>query len=118
MTGGSVWRKGPEMTSDDDSRAWLGPAATWLAIASIVLVLVNAALVLRNQGDQGTVNQRQQIINQAAQLSRASQILIETIARTAIANKDDTLTALLERHGIKVNPGPAPAAASAPEKTP
>jgi hypothetical protein len=104
--------------SDDESRSWLGPAATWLAIASIVLVLVNAALVLRNQGVQRTVNQRQQFINQTAQLSRASQLLIETIARSAIANRDETLTALLERHGIRVTAGPAPPVTATPGKKP
>jgi hypothetical protein len=85
---------------------WLRPAALALAIAGIVLVPVNAALVLRNQGAQREVNQRQQAINQAAQLARVSQLLIETIARTAVANKDDTLTALLESHGIKINAPP------------
>ena len=103
---------------EEDSRGWLGPAAAWLAIASIVLVLVNAALVLRNQGVQRVLNERQQFINQAAQLSRASQLLVDTIARSAIANKDDTLTALLQRHGVKVNAGAAAPAPAAPEDKP
>lgn len=103
--------------ADDDGGGWLMPAATWLAIASIILVLVDGALQLRNQGVQREVNQRQQIINQATQLARASQVLIETVARSAVANKDDALTAALERHGIKINMNSPPAPAS-PETKP
>jgi hypothetical protein len=107
MTGGSVFRKGQGM-ADDDGSAWLRPAASWLAIASIALVLVNAALALRNQDTQREVNSRQQFVNQAAQFARASQLLIETIAKSAVANKDDALVATLERHGIKLNLNPPP----------
>ena len=103
--------------ADGDGSAWLTPAAAWLAIASIILVLVNGALQMRNQGTQRDVNQRQQIINQAGQFARASQVLIETVAKSAVANKDDALTAALERHGIKINMPPAPASGS-PETKP
>jgi hypothetical protein len=103
--------------ADEERGTWLSPAATWLAIASILLVLVNAALQLRNQDAQRVANQRQQVINQAAQLGRASQILIETIAKSAVTNKDDALMAALERHGIKLNITPPPAA-PAPEAKP
>ena len=100
--------------ADEERGAWLNSAATWLAIASIVLVFVNGALALRNQGAQRVVNQRQVVINQAATLARASQLLIETTARSAVANKDDALTEVLQRHGIRINVNPAPA----PEKKP
>src|ERR1700733_12018250 len=99
---------------DDERGAWLFTAATWLAVASIVLVLVNGALALRGQGKQLEVNQRQQTINQSAQLARVSQLLIETGAKSAVANKDDALTQLLERHGVTINVKPAPAAPSTP----
>ena len=89
---------------------WLRSLATWLAIASLVLVLVNAMLVLRNQGVQRIVNQRQQVINQAPQLARAGQILVQTTARVSVANKDETLTAVLEHQGIKVSTTPPPGA--------
>jgi hypothetical protein len=94
------------MTLDADEAAggtWLRTAATWLAVASVLLVLVNAGLVLRNQGSQRVVNQRQQTINQAVQLARAGQILVQTVARVAVATKDDALTAALEHQGIKLN---------------
>ncbi len=103
--------------SGGDSATWLRPAATWLAVAAIVLVPVNAILVVRNQGAQRTVNERQQVINQGVQIARVGQFLIETIARSAVANKDDKLTALLERHGIRVTVN-QPAAAAPPAPTP
>jgi hypothetical protein len=103
--------------SESDTASWLRPAAIWLALAAIVLVPVNAVLVVRNQGAQREASQRQQQINQGVQLARVSQFLIETIARSAVANKDDKLTALLERHGIRVTvnpPGSPPTAGAKP----
>jgi len=99
---------------EDERGAWLYTAATWVAIASIALVLVNGALAIRSQGDQRDVNQRQQVINQSAQLARVSQLLIESIARSAVANKDDALTQLLEHHGITINVKPPAAPPSTP----
>jgi len=99
----------------DDMASWLRPAATLLAAAGIVLVLVNAGLVLRNQSMQAVVAQRQQAINQAATLGRISQALVQALAATAIKNKDDTIMALLERHGIHVNYTPP---SGEPEKKP
>ncbi len=103
--------------SEDDTASWLRPAAIWLALAAIVLVPVNAVLVVRNQGAQREASQRQQQINQGVQIARVSQFLIETIARSAVANNDDQLTALLERHGIRVTVnqrGGPPAAGARP----
>jgi len=97
--------------SDGEGGMWLRTGATWVAVAAIVLVLVNAILTVRNQAAQHEVNQRQQVINQGVQLARVSQFLVETIAKTAVANKDDKLTALLERHGIHVTVNQAPAGA-------
>lgn len=117
MTRRATGRKGMRMNETATS-AWLRSAATLLAVASIVLVLVNAGLALRNQGAQGEVGQRQQIINQAAQYSRVSQLLVQTAGRIAINSKDDALSAALERHGIKltVNPPPSEAAPAAGAK--
>jgi acylphosphatase len=87
---------------DGEGSTWLRSAATSLAVAAIVLVLVNAVLIVRNQGAQREVNQRQQVINQGAQIAHVSQVLVETAARAAVQNKDDKLTALLERHGVHI----------------
>lgn len=96
---------------DGESGTWLRPAATLTAIAAIVLVFVNAVLVVRNQEAQREVNQRQQVINQGVQLARVSQFVVETIAKVAVASKDDKLTALLERHGVHLNINQPPAGA-------
>jgi len=94
------------------SGTWLNPTATALALASLVLVFVNGALLLRNEGTQAQVNQRQQFINQTVQVDRAALVLIQTISKTALATKDDALMQLLERHGVHLQPtpgaGPAP----------
>jgi hypothetical protein len=104
---------------DDTDVTWLQRGATWIAGLCIVLVIVNAALMLRNQDAQRVVSQRQAAINQANQVSRVHQLLIETIARAAVQRRDESLVALLERHGLKINYGPAagqapPAAPPAP----
>jgi hypothetical protein len=98
---------------DDERGEGLRTVATWLAAVSIVLVFANGALALRDQDEQRAVNQRQQAINQSAALARVSQLLIEAVAKSAVTHKDDTLTQLLEQHGIKisVNQGQAPAPA-------
>ena len=80
----------------DEMGSWLRPAATVLAGAGILLVLINAGLVLRNQSLQLHVAQRQQAINQAAALARASQSVIQALAVTAIRNKDDAVLSLLQ----------------------
>lgn len=97
------------------SETWLRPAATALALASIVLLVVNAALTLRNESAQAVVNQRQQFINQTAQVSRVALLLAQTIAKTAITTKDDALLQLLERHGVRLQSNASPAEGAAPE---
>jgi hypothetical protein len=97
------------------SDTWLRPAATGLAIASIVLLVVNAALTLRNESAQAVVNQRQQFINQSAQVSRVALVLAQTIAKTAVATKDDALMQLLDRHGVRLQSNVPPAESAPPE---
>lgn len=101
------------MNGEDSESGWLRTAAQWIAGASIVLVIVNIGLVVRNQAAQGSVTQRQAVLNQAPEIARVNQLLVETIARTALQKKDQALIALLERHGVKLNPTP-PAATSPP----
>lgn len=81
-------------------------AATIAAGLSLTLVIFNAVLVSNNQSSQLAVTQRQQFINQGADLVRVEQALV----RTAIAAnnpKDDAFTQLLAHYNIK----PAQAAA-------
>ncbi len=99
--------------------AWLKPTATGLAAASILFVLLNGALVLRNDNAQALVNQRQQMINQGGQLTHAAQLMVQAIARVAIATKDDALFQLLKRHGVHLTPnGPDAGAGAIPGAAP
>lgn len=75
-------------------------AATVAAGLGLTLVVLNAILVSGNQSSQLTVTQRQQFINQGADLVRIEQAMV----RTAIAAnnpKDDAYSQLLARYNIK-----------------
>jgi len=88
--------------------SWTSWTATAAAGLSLMLVIVNAVLVSNNQSNQLAVTQRQQFINQGADLVRIEQAMV----RSAIAAnnpKDDAFTKLMGRYNIKPT-----AAASAP----
>lgn len=74
--------------------------ATLLAGVSLVLVVVNIALSVIDQKAQAEVNQRQQVIAQAAQLNAVSGLLTHALIRQAHAAKDPQIEALLKRAGI------------------
>ncbi|HLI20958.1 MAG TPA: hypothetical protein VKV32_07560 [Stellaceae bacterium] len=74
--------------------------ATVAAGLSLTLVIFNAVLVSTNQASQLAVTQRQQLINQGADLVRIEQAMV----RSAIAAnnpKDDAFTQLLARYNIR-----------------
>jgi hypothetical protein len=89
--------------------------STGLAGISVVLVIGNGFLFLTNQSAQAVINQRQQFINQSAQLGRLQEGLVRALATSAANNKDDQLRDLLAQHGISftVNPPAAPGAPAA-----
>lgn len=75
-------------------------AATVAAGLSLTLVIFNAVLVSNNQSSQLAVTQRQQLINEGADLVRIEQAMV----RTAIAAnnpRDDAYSQLLARYNIK-----------------
>jgi hypothetical protein len=82
--------------------------ATLLAGVSLILVVVNIGLAVIDQRAQAEVNQRQQIINQAAQLNAVSGLLTRALISQAQAAKDPQIEALLKRAGAV---GATPAAA-------
>ena len=73
------------------------------AALSLLLVTVNAGLILRNQSAEAEVQQRQQFINQSAQLGQVSAVLIQLLGAAALNGKDDALRALLSDVGITIN---------------
>ena len=91
--------------------------ATALSVAAFLLVVGNILLAIDNQKRQAEVNQRQQFINQSIQLSRANQVLINTLAQIAAKNGDAEIRDLLAANGITFSIN-NPASAAAPAKPP
>lgn len=86
---------------------------TSLAGISVVLVVVNGIIFLVNQSAQAEINQRQQFINQSAQLGRVQEGLVRALAQSAANNKDDQLRDLLAQYGVTYTVNPSPAAPAA-----
>jgi hypothetical protein len=93
---------------------WLTWIATGLSAVALLLVVANGALILTNQSRQTDIGQRQQFINQTAQLNQISDMLVRALAKQAIDNKDDKLLNLLAENGIGVAPTQAGATPSSP----
>jgi hypothetical protein len=95
-----------------------GSAMYWVSVVlgalTVVLVLVNFVLLSNNQVIQAHVNQRQQFINQSAQLSRVSDLLIRSLASEAVSKNDDKVRDMLAVQGVTLQVTPAPAAAPSP----
>jgi hypothetical protein len=88
---------------------WRGWVLTGIAALSLILVVVNGALFLANRKIQNEINTRQQLINQAVQLERLGQELVNAIAGLALRNNDEQLRQLLAEQGITFTPGSGPA---------
>jgi hypothetical protein len=90
-------------------------AAYWASVVlgalTIVLVIANFFLLSSNQSIQAEANQRQQFINQSAQLRQADNLLIRALAQAAINAKDDKLRDLLAQQGVTLT---APTSEAAP----
>jgi hypothetical protein len=103
-----------------------GAAMYWvsvvLGVLAVVLVIVNFGLLSNDQAIQAQVNQRQQFINQSAQLSRVSDLLIRSLATAAVNKNDDKVRDMLAEHGVtlQVTPtsGAAASGATPPAATP
>jgi hypothetical protein len=94
---------------------WLYWIAFGLSVLTLLLVIAYMVLVQDNRSVQAEVNQRQQFINQSAQLGRINEALIHALATAAVNDKDDKLRDLLAQNGITINAageaipsGPAP----------
>jgi hypothetical protein len=92
---------------------FLSRFATGLSAIALVLVAANVALVLANQSRQAEIVERQQNINQTAELSQVSTAVIRALAQHATDDKDQKLLDLLTENGMSVSTAPA-AAAPAP----
>ncbi len=83
-------------------------AATCAAGLSMVLVIFNAVLVSNNQTSQLAVRQRQQLINQSADLVRIEQAMMRSAIAAANPN-DEAYKKLLARYNLR-QPQTAPSA--------
>ena len=92
---------------------WWGITA--LSVVAFLLVIWNILLTFDIQDRQVQVNQRQQFINQSVQLSRANQVLINTLAQIAAKNSDAEIRNLLADNGITFSIS-NPAQAALPSK--
>ncbi len=81
--------------------------ATMLAGVSLVLVVVNIALAIIDQNAQADVNERQQIIAQAAQLNAVNTLLTRALQSQMQSAKDPQIEALLKSAGIGEAAAPA-----------
>ena len=82
---------------------------TVLAGLSLLLVFVDASLALHNEALQTDVNQRQQILNQAPQLSRLNEIFMRALGDAEVKTKDDQLRDMLARYGLVATTAPTTA---------
>ena len=91
--------------------------ATAVAGLSVVLVAFNIALGLSSEATQAKINERQQFIDQTAQIDRANAALVRALATTAVSTGDAELHQILTDHGIAIAPSaPATGAALPPAK--
>lgn len=80
--------------------SWANWTATLAAGLSLMLVFVNFVLMTNNEAHQLAVTERQQFINQGADLVRIEQVLVRS-ALAANNPKDDAFTRLMARYNIK-----------------
>ena len=87
----------------------------------LALAALNMMLVLGNHTLQNEVSARSQYIQQSGALQGLYQGIVRAVADLSVRNKDDRLSAVLARQGIKVTASatpPAGAAAAAPQTQP
>jgi len=96
----------------------LGLVSFAIAAVTLLLVVLNAFLVVRNQGVEGQVQQRQVIINQSLQINQVSNALVQMLGQVAVKTQDPQISGLLSEFGISVTGEAAPATPPAPTATP
>jgi hypothetical protein len=94
---------------------------TGLGVVAIVLVMAGIAIAMSNGDLRKTVNERQQFLNQSAQLNRLHSELVQGLANLSARSGDDELRAVLAKYGIsfsvKERKPDAPSGVSTPGET-
>ncbi|HTQ35309.1 MAG TPA: hypothetical protein VMI30_14170 [Stellaceae bacterium] len=95
--------------------SWLFRGATGFAGAALLLALANLGLVLTNRSLRHQTDERQQFLQQTAQLNGINETLVRLIAHAAIDEKDQPLRDVLVSHGFRFETeAPSPAATPSP----
>ena len=97
----------------------LGLLSFGVAAVTLILVILNSFLVVRNQGIEAEVQQRQQIINQSLQVNQVSNALLQMLGQSVLRTQDPQITTLLSEFGITVSetpPAGSPPPAAEPAK--
>jgi hypothetical protein len=90
--------------------------AACAAVLSLLMIAANTGILLIDRVVQQQVNERQQGINEGAQINRVDQVLVRALAMQAASAHDDALRDLLNRNGVtfQLTPTAAKAAPAAP----
>ncbi len=86
------------------AEGWVDRVVLALSGVTLVLVVVYLIFAQENRSLQAEVSRRQQFISQSIEFNRINNALIQAIAGSAVANKDDKLRDLLTQNGITINP--------------
>lgn len=89
---------------------------TVVAALGLATTAANIALLTHNRSVQAEVSQRQQYVQQSLQLEGLYREIVRALSELAARQNDDTLRALLQKHGVAAPAAaqvPAPAAAPA-----
>jgi hypothetical protein len=84
-----------------------------LGLLAVGLVVANGWLVTRNRAVQAEINQRQQFLQQTAQLEVLYRDIAKALADLALKNNDRAVLDMLASQGITVSPNTNPAVSPA-----
>lgn len=88
-----------------------------LGVVLLALAGLDGYLKFSNRSTQRSVLQRQQYLQETAQIDALYRDMVKALADLALRHHDSDLVGMLATHGIHINPAPAaPAAAAASAK--
>jgi len=88
-----------------------------LGLLAIGLVVANGWMATGNRAAQAEISQRQQFLQQTAQLEVLYRDIAKALADLALKSNDRAVLGMLASQGINVSPNPALASPSAPAAT-
>jgi hypothetical protein len=91
---------------------WQFNVLTALASIAVLLVIADGLLFTQNRSAQGTLNQRQQFIQQTVPLEGLYRDIVKALAEMAVKGNDRQVLDMLAAQGINVTVN-APAASAA-----